>query len=113
MARPLPVSSAEYRKLVAQRLQLLIKDLNSEGHTDGCSPVALIKLAAAATARLLDGRPTDLTVEVWKETYKAFTFAMEKGLVNSAPTMLDLGQTVKGLRKGLTHAQRGVRLAAG
>ena len=52
-------------------------------------------------------------MEVWKETYKAFALALEKGLLNSAPTMLDLEQAAKGLRKGLTHAQRGVRLAAG
>lgn len=110
--RPLPDSSAENRKLVAQRLQLLIKDLDGEGQTSGC-PSALIRLAVVATARLLDGRPDDLNVEVWKETYKAFALALEKALSNSAPIMLDLEHTAKSLRKGLTHAQRGVRLAAG
>lgn len=112
-SRPLPDSSAENRKLVAQRLQLLIKDIDSEGQTDDRSSAALIRLAIVATARLLDGRPDDLTIEVWKETYKALAFALEKGSVNSAPTTLDVDQTAKSLRKGLMHAQRGVRLAAG
>lgn len=113
MSRPLPDSSAENRKLVAQRLQLLIKELDTEGQVSGFPFAALIRLAIVATARLLDGHPGDLTVEVWKETYKAFALALEKSLLNSAPTMLDLEQTAKSLRKGLTHAHRGVRLAAG
>ena len=113
MSRPLPDSSAENRKLVAQRLQLLIRDLDSEDQISGYPSAALIRLAVVATARLLDGRPDELTVQVWKETYKAFALALEKGLLNSAPTMLDLEQTARGLKKGLTHAQRGVRLAAG
>lgn len=112
-SRPLPDSSAENRKVIAQRFQVFVKDLDCEDQPGGCPSAALIRLAVVATAKLLDGRPDDLTVEVWKETYKAFALALEKGLVNPAPIMLDLEQTAKTLRKGLTHAQRGVRLAAG
>jgi len=113
VSRPLPETSAENRKFVAQRLQLFIKDLDSDSQPDGYPSATLVRLAVVATARLLDGRPDDLTVEVWRETYKAFALALEKGLVNSTPTMLDLEQTAKSLRKGFTHAQRSVRLAAG
>lgn len=97
---------------MAQRLQILFKDLDFEDPLHDF-PSALTRLAVVATARLLDGRPDELVVEVWKETYKAFALALEKGLVNPAPIGLDLEQTAKSLRKGLTHAQRGVRLAAG
>ena len=98
---------------MAQRLQVLFKDLGCEDQSDDCPYTALTRLAAVATARLLDGRPDDLTAEVWKETYKAFALALEKVLGNPAPIVLDLEQTAQSLRKGLTHVQRGVRLAAG
>lgn len=105
--------SAEGRIAVARRLAELPYELLGGGkHADSTDlKLPFAQLYAAATMRLLEGSPKNVTVEVQRLTYSAFAEGLRHhSMQDDDIQRLNIGETIN---KGLVHKHRLVRLSAG
>ena len=106
--------SAERRIAVARRLQELPRNLiGPETQNKSCKTKLphLAQLYARAALKLLEGPPTDVTVEVHRLTYNALAEGLKYHLLE--PNGIGTLGIDNIIDAGLVHKHRLVRLSAG